>query len=205
MDQGLQTRATLLLNLRDVENHAAWERFVDLYTPLIFQFCRKRGLQEVDAADVAQEVMKAVAGAIQKFEYEPDRGGFRNWLFTVTRNKLKSFWDRRQRQPAAMGGTTMMQLIQEQPGSSEELDWDHEYRLRMFHWAADRVRAEFKVPTWEAFWKTAVQNQPIGEVARALGLTEGAVYIARSRVIAKLRLAVEHATGDWDDLRVVAA
>lgn len=197
--EGLQTHPSLLLKLRDVEDAAAWERFVELYTPLVFQFARKRGLQEADAADVAQDVMKSVAGAIQKFDYEPARGGFRNWLFTVTRSKLNNFLSRQQKTPAALGGTTMMRFIQEQPAQGEHQAWDQDYRLRMFHWAAGRVRGEFKTPTWEAFWRTAVAGASVATVARSLGTSEGAVYIARSRVIARLRQQVQAVTGDRED------
>lgn len=202
---GSKTRPSLLLELRDVENAVAWERFVDLYTPLVFQFASKRGLQEADAADVTQEVMKAVAAAIQKFEYDPARGGFRNWLFTVARSKLNNFLQQQRNNPMALGGTTMFRRIQEQPAGEEESEWNHQYRLRMFHWAAETVRGEFQAPTWEAFWQTAVLNRPVGDVARGLGLSEGAIYIARSRVIARLRARIEAATGDWADLEVAAA
>jgi RNA polymerase sigma factor (sigma-70 family) len=205
IDEGSKTRPSLLLELRDVENAIAWGRFVDLYTPLVFRFARKRGLQDADAADVTQEVMKSVAASIQTFEYEPARGGFRNWLFTVTRNKLNNYFHRQQRRPVALGSTTMMRFIEEQPGAGHEPEWDHEYRVRLFHWAADQVRPEFHDSTWEAFWQTSVLHRPAGDVARDLRLSEGAVYIGRSRVIARLRAQVLAATGDEEDLRVAAA
>ena len=205
MDPGLRTQPSLLIELRDVQNHAAWEKFVDLYTPLIFQFCRKRGLQDADAADIAQDVMKSIGSAIQRFEYDPSRGGFRNWLFTIVRNKVNNFFTRQQRTPQAHGGTTMLRLIQNQPETIDSTEWDHEYRLRMFHWAAGCVREEFKPQTWLAFWKTAVENLPVPQVAREFSMSEGAVYIARSRVIARLRRQVEGVTGDWEDFRFTAA
>lgn len=201
----MKTHPSLLWQLRDVADAPAWERFVELYTPLVFRFVRKRGLQEADAADVAQDVMKSVAGAIRQFDYEPARGGFRNWLFTVTRSKLSDFFEQQRRAPAALGGTEMMRYIQEQPGDIGQTEWDREYRLRMFHWAAERVRTEFKTPTWEAFWRTAVNGQPVGTVANDLGLSEGAVYIARSRVIARLRQQVRSVTGDWEEFTLSAA
>jgi RNA polymerase sigma factor (sigma-70 family) len=203
--EGNQTHPSLLIRLRDLEDAVAWERFVDLYTPLVFQFASKRGLQAADAADVTQEVMKAVAAAIQKFEYEPARGGFRNWLFTVARSKLNNFLHQQRRVPRTVGQTTIVGLLHEQSTGEDESEWNHDYRLRMFHWAAAIVRVEVRDSTWEAFWQTAVLDRPASEVARGLGLSEGAVYIARSRVIARLRAQVETATGDWTDLQVTAA
>src|ERR1051325_12255883 len=101
-----QTRPTLLLKIRDAQDHQAWESFVIIYAPLIHGFCMKRGLQDADAADVAQEVLKAVALSIQRFEYEPARGKFRNWLLTVTRNNYNNFLCGKQRRPETPGGTT---------------------------------------------------------------------------------------------------
>src|SRR5687768_14200871 len=97
------TRPTLLERLRNVDNAAAWEQFVEAYTPLIYDFCHRAGLQNADAADVAQEVMRAVAGAIRKFKYDPQRGRFRTWLLTVTRSKLNNFLAKQQRQPVGIG------------------------------------------------------------------------------------------------------
>ena len=115
MNQAPITRPSLLVRLREPSNHAAWEEFVDLYTPLVHGFCRQRGLQEADAADVAQEVMQAVARSIGRFEYQPDKGTFRGWLFTVTRNKFNTFLEKRRRQPQGSGDTAVQQLIAEQP------------------------------------------------------------------------------------------
>src|SRR5260370_41571942 len=87
------TRASLLVRLRDPRDGPAWTQFVDLYAPLVYGYLRKQGLQDADAADVSQEVLGAVAGAVGRFEYDPRRGTFRNWLFTVVRRKL-SHWPR---------------------------------------------------------------------------------------------------------------
>jgi RNA polymerase sigma-70 factor (ECF subfamily) len=74
--------------MRDPRDGSAWSQFVDLYAPLVFGYARKQGLQDADAADLAQDVLLAVAGAIGRLEYDPARGAFRNWLFTIVRRKL---------------------------------------------------------------------------------------------------------------------
>lgn len=197
-----QTHASLLVELRDVQNSAAWERFVDLYTPLVFQFLRKRGLQPADSSDVAQEVMRTVARSIQRFEYQTARGGFRNWLFTVTRNQFNDFLRRRERSPLVLGGTTLLRQAHESAGAGTDVDdpevaeWDHAYRLRLFEWAVDSVRPEFRDRTWTAFWDTAVRGEPVSKVAVRLCISQGAVYVARSRVISRLRSRILEADGE---------
>jgi RNA polymerase sigma factor (sigma-70 family) len=185
------TRASLLLRIRDVKNHEAWEQFVEIYTPLIYGFCRTRGLQDADSADVAQESMRAVAQAIGKFEYDPQRGKFRNWLLTVVRSKFHNFVAQQQRQPELAGNTTLQFKIDREAASPEESDWEAEYHRRIFHWAAERIRSEFQESTWQAFWRTAIDERDGKEVAESLGLSVGAVYAAKSRVIARLKAEIQ--------------
>src|SRR5712691_11419520 len=85
------TRASLLVRLRDPCDEAAWREFVELYVPLVYGYARKQGLQDADAADLSQEVLGAVAGAVGRLDYDPERGAFRNWLFTVLRRKLSDW------------------------------------------------------------------------------------------------------------------
>src|SRR4051812_27414200 len=88
------TQPTLLVRIRDASDQEAWERFVDLYAPLVYGFLRKRGLQDADAADLTQDVMRSVAAAAQRLEYDERRGLFRSWLFTIVQNKLIDHWRR---------------------------------------------------------------------------------------------------------------
>src|SRR6516165_1927846 len=97
------TRASLLVRLRDPRDGEAWRQFVDLYAPLVYGYARKQGLQDADAADLSQEVLRAVAGAVGRLEYDPARGAFRNWLFTVVRRKLSDWRRARKHRPQARG------------------------------------------------------------------------------------------------------
>ena len=97
------TRASLLVRLRDPRDEGAWREFIDLYAPLIYGYARKQGLQDADAADLSQEVLRAVAGAMDRLDYDPRRGAFRNWLFTVVRNKLSNWQAARGRRVQASG------------------------------------------------------------------------------------------------------
>src|SRR5689334_8063329 len=187
MQPSPHTRPSLLLRVRNADDTDAWEQFVDLYTPLVFNFCRSRGLQEADAADVAQEVMRAIARAIGSFDYRPQPNGFRAWLFTITRNKFNTFLTKRGREPQGTGDTAVRAYLEAQPCPEQDESWDKEYHRRLFEWACGQVRGEFSEKTWPAFWRTSVQEESGAEVARAGGLSAGGVYVARRRGRPRLR------------------
>jgi RNA polymerase sigma-70 factor (ECF subfamily) len=181
------TRATLIFRVRDSRDSKAWGEFVEIYEPLVKSYCRKRGLQEADTADVSQEVLQSVVGAVQKFRYDRRRGAFRSWLLAVTHHKLLHFFGRQKRQPRGSGETAVRKLLEAQPTLDEAREWDRDYKRRLFEWAAASVRREFQPATWEAFRLTAMEDRPPGEVAAQLGMSTSAVYQARSRVTARLR------------------
>lgn len=190
------TRHSLVLRLRSREDERAWTEFVELYEPLIYRLARNKGLQDSDAQDLCQEVLRAVASAIDRWDPDPAKGRFRAWLFRIARNLLIKFLTRQRRQLRGTGNTSVQELLEAQADreSDAEAEFAVEFRRRAFRWAADQVRGEFAPSTWQAFWKTGVENRPIPEVAAELGLTPGAVYVARSRVLARLREQVERLT-----------
>jgi RNA polymerase sigma factor (sigma-70 family) len=190
------TRPSLLLRLRDTDDLEAWSEFVRLYTPLVFGHCRRHGLQEADAADVAQDVMRVAAGALPEFNYDANRGKFRGWLLQTTRYRLHKFFARQKRTPQAASETTIERHLDGAANSEEQARWEEDYRQRLFDWAAEKARVEFQPATWDAFWKTAVDSVSVKEVAGQLGISIGAVYIARSRVIARLRELIETITDE---------
>jgi RNA polymerase sigma-70 factor (ECF subfamily) len=192
MDEPPPTRASLILRLRDPADADAWREFVSLYEPLVYDLARRRGLQDADARDLCQDVLLTVARAIHRWDPEPARGTFRGWLSRIARNLLVNFLTR-QRQPRGSGATSVQELLEAQPSADPSATalFEAEYRRRVFRWAADEIRGEFTPSTWQAFWLTAVTGRIPKEVASELGLTVGAVYIARSRVLARLRQRVE--------------
>jgi len=190
------TRASLLIRLRDPQDAAAWTEFARLYASVIYGFARKRGLQDADAADLMQEVLRSVAGAVGRLEYDPGKGTFRGWLYSITRNKIYSFLEARQRYVRGTGDTNAHQRLEEHPNREVEADdWDQEYERKTFRWAADRVKREFQPTTWEAFWLTAVNGLSAGDAGGRLGMSPGAVYVAKSRVLARLREEIRQLNG----------
>lgn len=183
---------SLVLRLREASDQAAWAEFLEIYEPLVLRLLRSRGLQEADAREVAQEVFLAVARAVERWEPNPDRGSFRGWLARITRNLMINYLARQHRHPRADGRVEMHELLSRQPANDASSRWfDHERQKAVFGWAADQVREEFRASTWEAFWQTAVAARPAAEVAREIGLSLGALYVAKSRVMARLRAKVE--------------
>jgi RNA polymerase sigma-70 factor (ECF subfamily) len=176
------------MRLRDHHDDQAWVEFVDIYAPLIHAYCLKHSLQDADAADIAQEVLASVASHAGSFSYDPLKGSFRGWLFTITRNRLRNELAKKSGKACAEGGTEIRQRLSELPDDNlDEEIWNREHQRRMFHWAATRVRNEFQPATWSAFWKAAVDGEAAAAVARELNLSVGAVYIAKSRVLARIR------------------
>lgn len=195
------TRPSLLLRIRDPRDTGAWSQFAEIYTPLVYRYAMRRGLQDADASDVAQDVLKAVASAAPKFEYDRARGTFRSWFYTVARSKLNDHLAKRLKQPVASGETRVQQMLENQPNAAaddEQARWDLDYQRQVFDWASRQVQPHVQETTWRAFWQTAVQHRPSKDVAESLGLSVGAVYVAKSRVIAQIRQRVQQITGDLE-------
>jgi RNA polymerase sigma factor (sigma-70 family) len=185
-----QTRLSLVIRLRDPGDAAAWRTFVDVYAPAVFAFARRGGLQAADAADLTQDVCRNVAQAMRASQFDENRGRFRGWLFTIVRNQLKMFHRSQSRRPR---GTALPEDV---PDDSAAESWDLECRRRLFAWGCERVKPLVAAKTWTAFWRTAVEGAS-GEVAAVeTGMTPAAVYLAKSRVLAKLRETVADVEND---------
>ncbi len=193
VDDSPLTRASLLVQLRDGDNTDAWHEFVRLYGPVVYGFARKRGLQDADAADLMQDVMRSVSSAIGRLDYDRKQGTFRGWLFTITRNKVFNFLSARRIRPQGSGDTTTNKLLETHPEAVDGADtWELEYQRRLAAIAMEQVQTEFQESTWRAFWLTAVEGQSAADVAQQLKLSSGAVYVAKSRVLARLKQEVDN-------------
>ena len=184
------TRASLLLRIRDARDGDAWSQFVALYAPLIYGHARKHGLQDADAADLTQDVLRAVAGAVHRLDYDPGRGSFRGWLFTIVRNKLINHLQARGKDTPGSGDTAAVRILEQQAAPEEE-QWEADYQRQLFSWAVERIRPKFQENTWQAFWQTAVEGRNGKEVAGGLRMTVAAVYLAKGRVLARLKEEIE--------------
>jgi RNA polymerase sigma factor (sigma-70 family) len=194
MDESTSTRPSLLIRLRDPGDERAWSEFMEIYGPLVYQLAKRRGLQEADAQDLAQEVFRAVARAIERYDPDPARGSFRGWLSRIANNLIINLLSAQRRHPRGTGDTDMQRMMEDQPAPAGEESalFEVEYRRRLLTWAAERVRGAFSQATWQAFWQTGVEGRPPREVAEALGMSIGTVYQYKSRVVARIRREIEH-------------
>jgi len=189
-----QTRATLLARIRDGSDSESWREFLHLYGPVVYGFARNRGLQDADAADMMQEVLRSVARNASRMEYDPNRGTFRGWLYTVTRNKIYNFLSSTKNKARGVGDAASqerLESIADRNGDDSDALWELEYQRGLSAQAMDRVKHEFQPNTWRAFWGTAVDDRSAEQVGRELKMSVGAVYVAKSRVISRLRDEVQ--------------
>jgi len=180
--------ASNLLELVKANDGPAWQRLAALYTPLVYSWARRSGLQSEDAADVAQDVFQAVHKHIAGFEHGQRSGSFRAWLWTIARNKLNDHWRRHRRQPQAAGGTEAQARLLQTP----ELDLDSPAEPgdcygNVLRRALEMIRDEFEERSWQAFWKVTIEDRVPADTAAELGMSVNSVYIVRSRVLARLR------------------
>lgn len=181
------TRPSLLFRLRDAEDTVAWRLFLECYGPLIYGYCRRRGLQEADAADVSQDVMACVARSIRTFEYQPARGRFRGWLGAVVRSKFADFQERVRKSFPAEGGSAPVLALQEEAVAPVDDGWDEGFSRQVFLTALTRIRPSFDPKNWSAFEGVWLHDRPVLEVAKELGIPATSVYVAKSRVLKRLR------------------
>jgi RNA polymerase sigma-70 factor (ECF subfamily) len=178
-----KTPVSLLERLRQPHQPEAWSRFVALYSPLIYTWASRVGLQEQDAADLVQDVFLTLLQALPGFVYRPDQS-FRAWLRTVTLNKWRDRCKRRVEQPLPGHAEQLVQLA---AVDTLEAFWDTEYRQHLVSRALQVMQTDFQPTTWKACWEHVVAGRPAPEVAAELGLTPGAVYAAKFRVLDRLR------------------
>lgn len=168
---------------------AAWDRLSLLYAPLVFHWCRHRGLREADAADVVQEVFQAVATHLGTFRKREEGDTFRGWLRTITENKVRDHFRRAAREAEAVGGTDAQHRLAQfpAPSSLEGATSDDDWEGRFFGRVLDVVRLEFEERTWQAFWRTTIAGRSPKDVGAELAMSQGAVRVAKSRVLKRLR------------------
>ncbi len=181
------TSISLLERLRRSSQQEDWKRFVDLYTPLLFSWARGAGLKDPDAADLVQDVLTLLVQKLPEFHYDQHKS-FRSWLLTLTLNKWRDLLRRRAVRPREVNNVSMSGLA---APDSVTLFEETEYRQQLVVRALQVMKTEFRPTTWQACWEHAVSGRSAAEVAAELGISEGAVYAAKSRVLSRLRQELE--------------
>jgi RNA polymerase sigma-70 factor (ECF subfamily) len=183
----MDTPASLLDRLRRPDEPEAWPRFVQLYTPLLYAWARRAGLQEPDAADLVQDVLLLLVRKLPEFTYDRHKS-FRAWLRTVTLNRWRETLRRRPPPAQPLDG---LGAPAEPAAEDGDAFAEAEYRGQLVARAQELVRGDFQPATWKAWCEYGVCGRPVEAVARELGLTPRAVYLAKARVLRRLRQELE--------------
>jgi len=183
------TSLSLLARISQAADAHAWDQLVELYAPLLRRWLKTYQVQEADADDLVQEVLVVIARELPRFEHNRRAGAFRSWLRQIMVHKLRQFWQARDRQPTAAGSSSLLEQLQQLADETSQLSrmWDQEHDREVLARLMELLRPTFLPKTWEAFRRQMFDNQPPDEVAAALGMSLGSVYVARSRVLKALR------------------
>jgi RNA polymerase sigma-70 factor (ECF subfamily) len=189
----LTTNPSLLLRLRDVQDWQAWALFVEVYGPVIFSYCRRRHLQVSDASDVSQEVFAVLSKTLPNFEYQSERGRFRDWLGLVTHRELIRFWKRNEKAQRlqSTNGQSEVETAEDPEG------WENHFYSELLQQSIKRIQCSFEPETWTIFERVWIQGEAPEVVAQSLNIKIGSVYVAKSRVLKSLRAEVLMLSDDW--------
>jgi RNA polymerase sigma-70 factor (ECF subfamily) len=185
MSTAESTSISLLRRLKSPQADMAWQRFVDLYGPLIFYWGRQRGLGPTDAADLLQDVLSDLVVRLRDFEYDANQR-FRGWLRTIVVNRASNMRRRNELAPQTSQHTSLLLVVDEKEGEGDLLA-ETQYRCHIAMQTLKLLKADFKDSTWQAGWMQIVEKRPAADVASELGLSVNAAYLAKSRLLARLR------------------
>ena len=189
------TNESLLIRVRDAQDHGAWRMFIDLYMPLVHRYCLRLGLQQADAHDATQEVFVLVSRAIRRFEYDPAKGRFRGWLGKLAWQTIRRQQKRDNRPDRAIGEAGDESAFEHLEGEVDPA-WIEEFNARICQTALERIRPDFDVDCWRAFEMTWMENRSAEEAAQALGRPRSWIYLNKFRVLKRLKEEVQFLAAD---------
>ena len=193
-----ETNHSLIARVRDPADGVSWTEFLGIYQPVVLRMAKRRGLQDADAEDVMQQVFVSISRSIDRWTASDAAPPFRAWLTTVARNAITKALTRRP-QDMATGSTSVAELLNAQPESEGmAVEMQAEARREIIRWASESIQAEFTTETWNVFWQTSIEGASIAEVAASTGRSAGAIYVARHRVISRLKEKVSEVSRHWE-------
>lgn len=195
-DDGMPTRASLLVRLKDWEDQEGWREFFDTYWRLIFNVARRSGLSESEAQDVVQETMLGVAKKMPAFTYDPAKGSFKAWLRLNVRSRIVEHWRRKAAADARHGtlgpsesgtGTDVFQRVADPAEPDLEQVWQKEWENNLLQAALARTKSRVSARQFLIFDLVELKETPVPKITRTLGVNVAQVYLARHRVGKVLR------------------
>ena len=175
-----------------MRDERAWSDFLELYQPLLWRVTKSLGLNDCDAADAVQEILLTIFRSIERYESRPHPKAFRGWLATIAKNTALNYLTRNL-QSRASGGTSVFRQLHAQSDPKAELSliWESQHRKQLIAWAAQQVSGQVSPPTFAAFWRTMIEGETVETVALALKMSIGNVYVARGRVMHRMKKAID--------------
>lgn len=193
-----ETDHSLIARVRDLGDGVSWTEFLGIYQPVVYRMARRRQLQEADAQDVMQQVFLSISRSIERWEPGIGRPPFRAWLTTIARNAITKALVRKPRDQAT-GSTSAAEILAAYPEpDATESEILAEARKEIIRWATEQIRSEFGEDVWQLFYRTAIENIPIADVAISTGRSAGSIYVARFRVITRLKEKILEVSQHWD-------
>lgn len=193
-----ETNHSLIARGQDLGDGASWAEFLGIYQPVVYRMARRRHLQEADAHDVAQQVFLSIAKSIERWEPGVGQPPFRAWLTTIARNAITKALIRRPHDQAT-GTTSVAELLAAQPEpEATASEFLAEARREIIRWATEQIRAEFSDEIWKLFQWTAIEGVSIAQVAESSGRSVGSIYVARFRVVTRLKEKIQEVSQHWD-------
>ncbi len=186
------TRPSLLIRVKNRDDAESWREFDGLYRPLLMKYAHRRGLSEHDAEDIAQGCLATVSQRIRDFKYDPRRGRFRAWLKTVVNHLVSDLLRKRLERSAESGELRIPQCREESPEDVFERTWEEEH----LRYCLRPLREEVEPQTYDAFRLYAIDHWPIKGVCKALDMTPNQVYLAKHRIVRRLREKIVELFGD---------
>lgn len=194
-----ETDESLIAQVQNLGDGASWREIVRIYHPVIFRMARRRGMQDADANDVSQQVFIKLAKSIDQWQPSEGAPPFRAWLATIATNAITNALTRRPKDQA-IGGTSIAEKLQAFPSpEATRAELQQEVKQQVVLWAIEQIRHEFSDAVWLSFQRTAIDGESIESVANDLHRSLGSIYVARYRVIARLKEKVQEASNCWKD------
>jgi RNA polymerase sigma-70 factor, ECF subfamily len=174
-------------------DEGAWQNLTDLYRPLIGGWLRYQAVPAGEVDDLVQDILLSVVQKLSSFRHSGRRGAFRSWLRAIAHSRACDFWRARSRQVLASGDSGVAEILRQLEDADSELNrqWDEEHDQYVLRCLLDTMALEFEASTVQAFRRVALEGASSEEAAQELGLSVGAVYIAKSRVLHRLREQAE--------------
>lgn len=187
VEGAMSSIASSVLERARGQDQESWQLLVEFHAPLVYMWCRMKGLDAETARDVGQEVFAAVVRRIDKFDRNGPRGTFRGWIRTITENKIRDYWRKKNSQHHAAGGSEAFEALREFPepdySKLDDITADKGFLIRVLNYAKEHI----KPAHWEVFWQIAVEEKSAAEVADLNGFERAHVYVIKSRVLRQLR------------------